>query len=82
MNRREVLEREEKKLSAEEIMDLLCAPEPTDDPEEIDFDDDAFDAETEDDFLRGWIQEEFAWSADAEIRQRVKEMEAERYVYS
>jgi len=73
-------EREEKKLSAEEVMDLLCAQAPTDDPEDIEFDDDALDAEGEDDFLRGWIREELAWSA--EIRQRMKEMEAERYAHS
>jgi hypothetical protein len=38
-----------------DIMELLCAPEATDDLEDIEFDED--EAE-EQDFIEGWIREE------------------------
>jgi hypothetical protein len=40
-----------------DIMELLCAPEATDDLEDIEFDDDDDEVE-EQDFIEGWIQEE------------------------
>jgi hypothetical protein len=40
-----------------DIMELLCAPEATDDLEDIEFDEDDDEAE-EQDFIEGWIQEE------------------------
>jgi hypothetical protein len=43
-----------------EIMDLACAPEATDDLEDIEFDDD--DEAAEQDFIEGWIQEERAYN--------------------
>jgi hypothetical protein len=47
-------EQRQQRLSAEEIMDLLCAPEPTDEVEDIEFDDDG----AEEDFIRDWLREE------------------------
>lgn len=44
-----------------DIMDLACAPEATDDLEDIEFDD--ADDEAERDFIEGWIQEERAYNA-------------------
>jgi hypothetical protein len=47
-------------LTNEEIRDILCAPEPTDDIEDIDFDED-FDEEAErkfiEDSVNGWLKE-------------------------
>ena len=54
-----------KELSAEE-MDLLCAPEATDDMNEIEFEEDdagAKDGLTTQDFIQGWIEEERAYIA-------------------
>ncbi|MDR1732356.1 MAG: hypothetical protein LBR61_09735 [Synergistaceae bacterium] len=47
-------------LSSEEIRDLICAPEPTDDPDDFDFDegDDDFSGENERDFIKRWLRED------------------------
>jgi hypothetical protein len=50
-----------------EIMDLVCAPEATDDLADIEFDD---DEAAEQDFIEGWIQEEIAYNA--EIAKKMK----------
>jgi hypothetical protein len=55
---------EEKRVMTEREMDireLLCAPEATDYLEDIEFDDDEFDVESEEDFIRGWLREEWAY---------------------
>jgi hypothetical protein len=51
-----------------EIMDLACAPEATDDLEDIEFDDD--DEKAEQDFIEGWIQEERAYNAASGVKER------------
>lgn len=44
-----------------EIAELLCAPEATDDLEDIEFED--ADEESERDFIEAWIREERAYQA-------------------
>jgi hypothetical protein len=56
-----------------DIMELMCAPEPTDDLEDIEFDDD-FDEAAEQDFIEDWIEEERAYDEDDEI-QTTEELE-------
>ena len=62
-------------LSAEE-MDLLCAPEATDDLEDIEFEEDYAGAEDEltiQDFVQGWVEEERAYAANIqEVKQHVQ----------
>jgi hypothetical protein len=52
------IEKEEKTMKEREmdIRELMCAPEATDDLEDIEFDDDDVGAEEE--FIRGWLREE------------------------
>jgi len=58
-----------KELSAEE-MDLLCAPDATDNLDDIEFEED--DAGAERDFIQGWIKEELAYAANlTEVKQHV-----------
>jgi hypothetical protein len=45
-------------LSLEEVFDLLCAPEATDDLEDIEFDEDDIDEVVERGLIEGWIEEE------------------------
>jgi hypothetical protein len=45
-----------------DIMDLVCAPEATDDLKDIEFDD--ADSEGERDFIAGWIREEREYDAN------------------
>jgi hypothetical protein len=54
-----------RQLPLEGILDLLCVPEPTDDPQDIDFDGygDADEA-AERDFIEGWIREESLYNAE------------------
>jgi len=60
----------EKELLAEE-MDLLCAPEATDDLDDIEFEED--DAGAEQDFIKGWIKEERAYLTNlTEVKQHVE----------
>jgi hypothetical protein len=47
-------------LTNEEIREILCAPEPTDDLSDIDFDDPYFDEDEDADrrFIDGWLADE------------------------
>jgi hypothetical protein len=48
--------REKTQLTAERIMDIMCAPNPTDEPEESDFvGGDRVEEKTEEIFVRDWI---------------------------
>jgi hypothetical protein len=68
-----------RQLSLEEILDLLCVPEATDDLEDIVFDGygDADEA-AERDFIEGWIREESLYNAG--LARAAGEMEAKQYV--
>jgi hypothetical protein len=48
-----------------DIRELLCAPEATDDLEDIEFDE---DGGAEEDFIRGWLREERAYGERASAR--------------
>lgn len=61
----------ERELEIAEIMELLCAPETTDDLEDVEFDD--ADDSAELGFIEGWILEEMEYNAS--IAQTTKEME-------
>jgi hypothetical protein len=45
-----------RELTREEILEILCAPEPIDEPEESDFDE--YDGEEEECFVQNWIESE------------------------
>jgi hypothetical protein len=45
-----------RELTREEMLEILCAPEPIDEPEESDFDE--YDDETEEMFVNDWIEKE------------------------
>jgi hypothetical protein len=55
-------------------MDLLCAPTPTDDLEDIDFDD-AGGEKMEQDFIQGWLREERAYNERIRITEETEEPE-------
>jgi hypothetical protein len=55
-----------------EVMDLLCAPEATDDLEDIDFDED----EAEEGFIRGWLREERAYNEKNRVTEESRQKEA------
>jgi hypothetical protein len=70
---KEELEMAERELEITEIMELLCAPEATDELEDLDFDDaDDFDEKAERDFVEDWILEEMKYKAG--IAQAMKGM--------
>jgi hypothetical protein len=54
------MEKQEKtQLTAERIMDIMCAPSPTDEPEESDFvGGDRVEEKAEEIFIRDWIARE------------------------
>jgi hypothetical protein len=58
------------RLSPEEIFEMICAPEATDNLEDINFDE-----ETERDFIEGWLREEIAYSARIRMAEEPEEME-------
>jgi hypothetical protein len=62
------------RLSPEEIFEMICAPESTDDLEDIDFNEEA-----ERDFIEGWLREEIAYNARIRMAKEPEEME-ERHV--
>jgi hypothetical protein len=45
-----------RELTREEMLEILCASEPIDEPEESDFDE--YDGETEEMFVNDWIERE------------------------
>jgi hypothetical protein len=45
-----------RELTREEMLEILCAPEPIDEPAESDFDE--YDDETEGMFVNDWIEKE------------------------
>jgi hypothetical protein len=57
-----------------DLMELLCAPEATDDLEDIEFDDD-FDEAAEQDFIEGWLREEHAYNEKIRVTEESEEME-------
>ena len=62
------------RLSPEEIFEMICAPEATDDFGDIDFDED-IDEAAERDFIESWLREESAYAARSE--RAMREMEEE-----
>jgi hypothetical protein len=54
-----------------DIMELLCAPEATDDLEDIEFDDD--DADAEEEFIRDWLREERAYDERIQTTEELEE---------
>jgi hypothetical protein len=85
MNERELIEQKTEqvkkevldlisRLSPEEIFEMICAPEATDDWEDIDFDEDVDEA-AERDFIESWIREESAYVARTE--RAMREMKAQ-----
>jgi hypothetical protein len=48
--------RDVNKLTQEEILEILCAPATTDEPEETDFE--AVDDTAEEEFIKNWIERE------------------------
>ena len=83
MNERELIEQKTEqvkkevldlisRLSPEEIFEMICAPEATDDLEDIDFDEDINEA-AERDFIESWIREESAYTVRSE--RAMREME-------
>jgi hypothetical protein len=57
-----------------DIMDLVCAPEVTDDLKDIEFDD-AGDEKIEQDFIEGWLREERAYNERIRVAEEPKETE-------
>jgi hypothetical protein len=45
-----------RELTREETLEILCAPEPIDEPEESDFEE--YDGETEETFVNDWLEKE------------------------
>jgi hypothetical protein len=85
MNERELIEQKAEqvkkevldlisRLSPEEIFEMICAPEATDDWEDIDFDED-IDEAAERDFIESWIREESAYATQNE--RALREVEAQ-----
>ena len=89
MNERELIEQKTEqvkkevldlisRLSPKEIFEMICAPEATDDLEDIDFDED-IDEAAERDFIESWIREESAYAAQA-VRAMRETEEEEKHV--
>jgi actin-related protein len=73
---KEELQELNRHLTLEEIFDLLCVPEATDDLEDIEFDED-IDEVIERGFIEGWIHEEMFREYNMNDARVTREMEVQ-----